>query len=285
MGALLGPLGGLEEIKCATSLSVAPVAETMLSVLRALDGTEYGQLGKVRRNREWSVEVGTARPEQIERLYQLFHFQQVQSRPFVFFPEDAQVENMLDPNAANLDPARWVGLTTGGARALPLEHGTTRFLSSGMTPTNGDWAELAGFPVPYQRTVTVAATVSAYAGRTAEFVVVENGMDGQPILEHPMSTTEDGVLERLSTTFETAKNTATLTLKIRHANTIATPQVTLTDRPVEWAAGAGCVNAVISSGPSKDVQLAFDIAHDWGRRSGHGWTIREMGNPNWGHHR
>lgn len=285
MGGLLGPVGGLEELKCASSLDREPAADTLLEVVRAADGTEYAHAAPTRANRSWSVSVDTARPEQIERLEQLALLQQAQRRPLVYFPEDALVENMLDPAAAEVHPARWVGITTGGARAIPLEHGTVRFLSSGMSPSNGSWASLAGFPAPFLRTLTVSAVLSAYPGLSAALSVVEHAMDGTEVREHLVQTSVDGVLERLHATFETAHETATLTIRVKNANTIAVPQVTATDTVMPWAAGAGCMNAALVGPPSKSVQLAFVIPNDWGRRSAHSWSIREIGHHTNGHRR
>ena len=70
---------------------------------------------------------------------------------------------------------------------------------------------------------------------------------------------------------------------IRDRVIIVDPQVTLTDQPVPWSPGAGCMNAVLATTPSRQVLSAHLVPNDWGRRSGYSWTIREIGDAHMAH--
>lgn len=280
MGALFGPLGGLDELPCATSLSESPAGDMVLSETRALDGTVYAQVAPESPNRVWDVQVSTAKPEQAQILAQAARYQRRRARPHVFYSESAQVNNLLDPDASLMSPARWAHLKDGGSRVRPFD-APGLFLESGSTPEDGTWAHLSNIPIPYGRTVTVSIVLTAYPGQTAHLWIDELGMDGAT-LPGVRKLTTTGVLQRLTTTFETTGSTVALTLGVSRALTVVAPQVTLTDRAMPWSEGEGCLNAYITPA-ARDVQAAFVVPHDWGRRSAYSWQVREIGKASMGH--
>lgn len=219
MGALFGPLGGLDELPCATSLSESPTGSVVLSETRALDGTVCAQVAPESSNRVWDVQVGTARPEQAQILAQAARYQRRRARPHIFYSESAQVNNLLDPDASLMSPARWTNLTEGGSRVRPFDE-PGLFLESGSTPQDGTWAHLSNIPIPYGRTVTVSIVLTAYPGQTAHLWIDELGMDGATLPGvRKLSTT--GTLQRITTTFETAGSTVALTLGVSRALTLS----------------------------------------------------------------
>ena len=62
MGGLFGPLGGLEELPCASTLAEAPAGDDVVREVRADDGTVYIQLAPQLANRVWQLSVGTSSP-------------------------------------------------------------------------------------------------------------------------------------------------------------------------------------------------------------------------------
>ena len=116
MGGLLGPAGGLKEIKCASRLDVAPVADTVLQVASGLDyETEWVPLRAGRPARTWTVDVGSAEPADMDVLAELEEWQRLDRTLFVYYSEAAQLDNLLDPEASLMRPGRWVGVQRGGA--------------------------------------------------------------------------------------------------------------------------------------------------------------------------
>lgn len=276
MGGLLGPVGGLKELRCATSLASAPVSDSVLQVVQGLDfETEWVQLRSGRPARSWTVNVGSAEPADLARLAELEEWQRLDRTLMVYYSEAAQLDNLLDPEAAFMRPGRWVGVQRGGSSIEPDPTGP-EFMHSASCSDSGAWAYLRDVPVPYGRTVTVSMLLSAYDGQTARLVVTEEAVDGTSIKSWELTTT--GVRERMTMTFRTSDETATLRMAVSRAITIARPQVTLTDGPRDWVPGQGCRSAVIVAPATEAVTLAIPGAQ-WGRRSSFDWAIREIRRP------
>lgn len=276
MGALFGPVGGLESLPCAASLQRGS-APAVASRTRSADGTLHVDMEPARTHRVWDVGAG-ARPEDAALLHELVAYQRELLAPFVFYPEDALVENVLDPEAARMDLRRWEGLLPGGARSLAWPQGTSvpRFLSSASCRGVGVRGRLVRVPVPRETTVTVSAYLSAFKGSTATLYVYELDPEGVTIREAGRATTT-GVLDRTVVSFTTGLRTSVLTIEVSNAATVAAPAVTFTRTAQPWAPGAGCLNAVLTGAPTKDVILAFETETGWGRRASYSWTIEEVG--------
>ena len=282
MGGLLGPVGGLRELKCASSLEVEAADSSVASIVADLDGGEHVQLRVRRPSRVWQVGVGTARPEDMAALHQLERVQRGRSL-FAYYPEDSQVENMLDPDASLMDVRRWTDVIPGGARVLP-DDGLPgpRFEESVATSPDGTWAHLSNIPVPHERTITASVHLTPYMGAAAHFWVDELRMDGSTLRVHKASTpvatganADETTLRRISHTFTTSPETVAITYGVSRAATVVAPALTLTDAPLPWMVGAGCVSAVLMAPMSKNVQLAIPGV-SWGSRSAHTWTVREI---------
>ncbi|MER7075805.1 hypothetical protein ACF1CM_07135 [Micrococcus luteus] len=277
MGGLLGPAGGLKELRCATSLSIAPTADTVLQVAQGLDfETEWVQLRAGRPARQWAVEVGTAEPDALDHLVELEEWQRLDRALLVYYSEAAQLDNLLDPEASMMRPSRWMGVQRGGSSIEPDATGPV-FMHSASGPADGGWVHLLDVPVPYWRTVTVTMLLSAYEGQAARLVVTEVGIDGADGPSREVSTS--GARERVATTFRTSGETVSLRFAVSGAVTIARPQVTLTDGPRDWVPGQGCRHAVLVAPAGEDVQLAIPDTSS-GRRSSYQWAIREVRRPN-----
>ena len=282
MGGLLGPVGGLRELKCASSLEVEATDSSVASIVADLDGGEHVQLRVRRPSRVWQVGVGTARPEDMAALHQLERVQRGRSL-FAYYPEDAQVENMLDPDASLMDVRRWTNVTQGGARVLPGSGlPGPRFEESAATSPDGTWAHLSNIPVPLERTITASIYLTPYVGMAAHFWVDELRMDGSTLRVYKASTpvatganADETTLRRIAHTFTTSPETVAITYGVSRAATVVAPALTLTDAPLPWMVGAGCVSAVLMAPMSKNVQLAIPGV-PWGSRSAHTWTVREI---------
>lgn len=281
MGALYGPLGGLDELPCATSLVDTPRGALVLSDTEALSGRVWSQSASVMPNREWAVSVGTARPEAAAILDRIASRQITNARPAIFYSEAALVGNVLDPAGSLMSPHRWSNITPAGSQVLPSRSEHPRWLESGACPPDGGWAHLSNIPVPHERTVTVAVTVSPYVGMQARVRVDELRMDGSTFQTRGVHANDPE--QRLVLTFTTSGETVALNIRVSGAVIIVDPQVTLTDRPVPWSPGAGCLNAYLATVPSRDAQAAYIVANDWGRRSAYSWVIREIGDAHMAH--
>lgn len=281
MGALYGPLGGLDELPCATTLADTPTGALVLSDTEALSGRVWSQSASVMPNREWAVSVGTARPEAAAILDRIASRQITNARPCVFYSEAALVGNMLDPAGSLMSPRRWTNITPAGSQVLPSRSKHPRWLESGACPPDGGWAHLSNIPVPHERTVTVAVTVGAYVGMQARVRVDELRMDGSTFQTRGVHANDPE--QRLVLTFTTSGETVALNIRVSGAVIVVDPQVTLTDRPVPWSPGAGCLNAYLATVPSRDAQAAYIVANDWGRRSAYSWVIREIGDAHMAH--
>ena len=282
VGGFLGPVGGLRELKCASTLEAGAANESVASIVADLDGGEHVQLRVRRPSRVWQVGVGSARPEDMVALHQLERVQRGRSL-FAYYPEDSQVENMLDPEASLMDVRRWTDVTQGGARVLPGSGlPGPRFEESAATPMDGTWAHLSNIPVPLERTITASIYLTPYVGMAAHFWVDELRMDGSTLRVYKASTpvatganADETTLRRIAHTFTTSPETVAITFGVSRAATVVAPALTLTDTPLPWMVGAGCVSAVLMAPMSKNVQLAIPGV-PWGSRSAHTWTVREI---------
>lgn len=281
MGGLYGPLGGLDELPCATTLADTPTGALVLSDTAALSGRVWSQSASVMPNREWAVSVGTARPEAAGILDRIASRQITNARPCIFYPEPALVNNVLDPAASLMSTHRWSNIIPVGSQVRPVRSKHPRWLESGACPPDGGWAHLSNIPVPEERTVTVAATVSPHVGQQAHFWVDELRMDGSTFQTRGVHANDPE--QRLVLTFTTSGETVALTIRVSGAVIIVDPQVTLTDRPVPWSPGAGCLNAYLATVPSREAQAAYIVPNDWGRRSAYSWVIREIGDAHMAH--
>ena len=281
MGGLYGPLGGLDELPCATELADTPTGALVLSETGALSGRVWSQSASVMPNREWAVSVGTARPEAAGILSRIASRQITNARPCIFYSEATLVENMLDPAASLMSTHRWSNIIPAGSQVKPNRSKHPRWLESGACPPEGGWAHLSNIPVPEERTVTVAVTVSPYVGKQAQFWVDELRMDGSTFQTREVKTGDPD--QRLVHTFTTSGETVALNIRVSGAVIIVDPQVTLTDHPLPWAPGGGCLNAQLVTVPSRQVQAAYIVPNDLGRRSAYSWAIREIGDAHMAH--
>lgn len=283
MGGLIGPRGGLRELRCATELRVTP-GTGIISVTRSLSARDHVQVSTATPTRTWDVDVGTATPETMNQLDQLERVSRMQRETLTYYPEHSLLDNMLDPDASLMGMNRWTNAYPAGARVLPGDGlPGPRFESSASTSPTGTWANLSDVPVPHNVELTASVYVTPYLGQAAHFWVDELRMDGSTHTVHKASTVvadatnaAASTLYRLSHTIRTAGETVAITFGVSRASAVAAPALTMTSTPQAWVVGAGCMSAMITSPASQSVQLAIPGAH-WGRRSSYGWQIQEIG--------
>lgn len=268
MGAYLGPVGGLVHLKCASKLAVQVAATSTFRT--ALSGRRTEQVG-ARGRRVWEAEVSTAKPEQHHVLDQLALG--LLPGPYVWYDELAQVTNVLTPEASTCAVGEWTGVVQGGA-TYPL--GGAPFLRTLSTDRTGVAGLAVPVPVPHGVSVVASVHLTAAPGLTATLRVTEVDPYGLVVREHTVNTAAGAVLERVHLALTTSLRTVALRFEVVGAVTIAGPAVTLTRGLQPWATGRGC-HTVSLYVPGEDVQLAFEAAGDWGRRSAYSMTITELG--------
>ena len=97
MSTYLGAMGSLIPIKCASQLTSAGGRD--VSFTRTL-GRQKAFVGRVSA-REWSVDIGLARPGELSGLRLIAEYS---SDPLVWYPPDATIGNILDPDIADFAP-------------------------------------------------------------------------------------------------------------------------------------------------------------------------------------
>ena len=147
MGGLYGPLGGLDELPCATTLANTPTGALVLSDTEALSGRVWSQSASVMPNREWAVSVGTARPEAAAILDRIASRQITNARPCIFYPEPALVNNVLDPAASLMSTHRWQNIIPVGSQVRPVRSEHPPVVGVGRVPPG--WR--VGAPVEHPR--------------------------------------------------------------------------------------------------------------------------------------
>ena len=275
MGALLGPVGGLLELVGASSSEVS--APPSSSFTRSLSGVVREQRGPLAR-RVWEATVGTAKPEQWHVLSQL-GTGLLGPGPWVWYDELSQVTNLLTPAASMLHPGTWVGdgASVGGAGVT--EDGTAYFRSVVATPeaTVRIGAPEGLVPVPFETVVTASVYVTAYSATGGTVAIEQVDPEGATVDAPRVLDVEPGTVgARVHATLTTSMRTVALRITATGSLMLALPAVTLSDTPLPWATGRGCLAASLYL-PGEDVQLALTTDTDWGRRSGYSMTITELG--------
>lgn len=279
MGALLGPVGELWEIKCAARLQESQASPRGVSMQMMSGLVRYQHAPAPRR--VWDVGLETATPEQAATLAHRVRRRGDVARPWWWFSEEAQTANMLTPGTSMLED----GHRVGGTRVTPS---ATLFSSSdGHRPlsvvadsgasrvTLATAATAVSAAFLHERTFTASVYFTRPLGsQDSSFRVQEIDQSGAVVTTHYAVCRTDDALTRLHITATTQVTTVALRLQAFRALAIADPALTLTDRPLPYAVGAGASRVVVHEA-SHSVQRATTDA--WDRRSAWDYQIMEVG--------
>ncbi|MDY6054339.1 hypothetical protein [Micrococcus sp.] len=280
MGAWIGDVGGLVEVRCASDVAMSRPDQWVTT--EALDGTVAAQL-LPRRRRSWQVGIGTARPEQLGTLAM------VPARTGAglwFYDELALVSNMLTPEASLTEPGQFsagsvqgpeAGVFDGADGHRPLSRVVHTSPTAAVIAPVGVTHPVLGVvtcAVPQDRPVTVSVYLTPWEGRAGVLRVEELDMRGTVIATWGSQTAGATALQRVHRTIRTGMTTVALRVSVREALAWASPAVTMTDTLMPWAEGRGARQVVIHR-PSDQVQRAATSL--WDRRSTADYMVQEVG--------
>ena len=279
MGALLGPVGELWEIKCAAQLQESPASPRGVGMQMMSGLVRYQHAPAPRR--VWDVGVGTATPEQAASLAHRVRRRGDVARPWWWFSEEAQTANMLTPGTSMLED----GHRVGGTRVTPS---ATLFSSSdghrplsvvadsgASTVTLATSTTAVSAAVPHGRTFTASVYFTRPTGNAdSSFRVQEIDQTGAVTTTHYAVCRTDDALTRLHITATTQVTTVALRLQAFKALAVADPCLTLTDRLLPFAVGLGASRVVVHDASHAVQRATTDV---WDRRSAWDYQIMEVG--------
>lgn len=264
MTTYLGPVGSLIEIKCPAELNISGGRAVSLTRTLSRQKAFMARAG----SREWSAQLSEATtPGQVSGLSWLAEFG---NPPFVWYPPDATVGNILDPAVAALAPARHNGLEGALVEVEPgvwvksaVPNGSTTL---GM-PYRG--SSLDPIPIIPGRPLTISAWLQ---GSDAGIGLVWRDIQGNTVSSGGTRPSQNlAKLTRVSRTVAPPLGAVTVSL-ILHCQMAAGPAVTLTDAMTPYSPGKGCKRTVIH-GLSEAVTLATAKQS----MSGYSITVSEVG--------
>lgn len=264
---LIGPVGGLIQLHGSSSVEVTRPARVTKKV--ALSGRVTSQRGPAPR-REWGVSVGSAYPEHFQALQQL-EAGAYGAGPFVFYDEYAQVTNMLSPAQSLMADSAWTGGAQGGAGTAS---DGTRYLRSITTGVGGTVSMVDPLAVPGGFPLTVAAYLSTHPANSATAYFDEIDPEGALVGTHQATVGADQHATRASVSITTSVRTVSIRLRVVGALMTTLPSVTLTDKAMPWAHGAGCPTVTFDLGGHAVLKA---VAHPNGRRASYSMTVHELG--------
>lgn len=257
--SFLGPVGSLIPVKCASQLTSS--GGRSVSFQDTL-GKRKAFLGNVRA-REWSVDIGLAKPQELSGLRWLA--ENVNS-PMVWYGPDAVVGNILTPRQADLLPDAHDGLEGPLVEVEPGVQVKSALRDAGagvvMPMRNGS---LDRVPVPAGRMITVSAWLRGDASR-----IDVNFRDIQTVSVGNANSEPRDLpgWERVSLRVVVPAGAVQLNLNLR-GDQVAGPTITLTDRLLPYSPGRGAkrvvahglADAVIRATEDQQLQsLSFTVS-------------------------
>lgn len=264
---LIGPVGGLIQLHGSSSVDVTRPARVTKSV--ALSGRVRSQRGPAPR-REWDVQVGSAYPEHFQALQQL-EAGAYGPGPFVFYDEYAQVTNMLSPAQSGMGASAWTGGAQGGAGTAS---DGTRYLRSITTGIGETVSLVEPLAVPSGFPLTAAAYLSTHPANSATLYVDEIDPEGALVGTHQATVGANQHAKRAVVSIKTSVRTVAIRLRVVGALMTTLPSVTLTDKAMPWAHGAGCPTVTFDLSGHAVLKA---VAHPNGRRASYSMTVHELG--------
>src|SRR5690625_547507 len=227
MTTFLGPVGSLIPVKCASTLTSSGGRE--VSFTRTL-GKQKAFFGQVRA-REWSVDIGLAKPGELSGLRWLAEYS---SSPLVWYSPDAVVGNILTPDQAALEAGKHNGISGPLVQVQP-----GIFVKSVIRDPDRLSVQIEPGPdTATPHAANKAVTVSAWVRGDSSLGVYWRDAEGTSLgLDQP-STVNYGEWTRISRTIMPPPGSAQANLSIR-CEQMAGPAVTLTDQLMPYSPGQG----------------------------------------------
>ena len=233
--SFLGPVGSLIPVKCASQLTSS--GGRSVSFQDTL-GKRKAFLGNVRA-REWSVDIGLAKPAELSGLRWL---SENVNTPMVWYGPDAVVGNILSPAQADFAPGTHNGLEGPLVEVEPGVYVKSVLPDSGTSVafprSNGQRARV---PVVVGREVTAAAWVR---GANARVQVVWWNADQQNVGSMSSPVSSGANFRRAHVSGVPPAGAVALTCAL-YGSQVAGPSVTVSDRLLPYSPGRGATNVIV----------------------------------------
>lgn len=275
MTIYIGPLGGLVEVDCPSGLRTA--ADRPVSTRVTTSGVVRQQVSR-RASREWDVQWGAARPEQIANLAALAAGE-FGIGPFWFVDPWAQVTNLLAPAASTLESSPPSGMTAGGPVDLAdgSRAGRSWVVANPATIHHTSYVDGILSRVPVVNGTPACGSV--YASGSSVDVRLQWYDASSAFLSNTAwrSSAPGGQMVRCWQVGNPPVGAHSVSVQARGANRFTRPAVTWTSFLTDWHVGQGAPSVAIPASLSQDVILATRESRAGGRLASVSTTIREVG--------
>lgn len=265
MSSYLGTAGAFFEVHGGSTLRTTDLRPQ--TVLTALGGRRVAQQGAESR-RTWDVTVENADAATLSRLAVL---RAALPMPWTFYSSWAAVTNVLTP-----DHSVWRGLSLSGASLGSVVELADGGIARSLNDPSASRTMTLQYPVAPGCPVT-GGVYARQAGTTSvtlrlSWVDAAGALVSSVTSTRPVNT--QGPLQRLTVSGVTPANAVACYLVATNHSVLAGPSLTLTDAPMPWSYGGGCLTAV-TDGIAADALAAW--AEVGGQRTGYSFTVTEVG--------
>lgn len=275
MSTYIGPLGGLVEVDCPSSLRTA--ADRPVSTRVTTSGVVRQQVSR-RTSREWDVQWGAAQPQQIANLAALAAGE-FGIGPFWFVDPWAQATNVLAPAASTLESVPPSGMSAGGPVALAdgSRAGRSWVVANPATIHHTSYVDGLLSRVPVRNGTTVTGSVYA-SGTAVDLRIQWYDASGAFVSNTAYASHSPGSqMQRLHVYGNPPVGAHSASVQVRGATRIARPALTWTTFVADWHVGQGAPSVAIPASLSQDIILATRENRAGGRLASVSTTIREVG--------
>lgn len=266
MTEYLGPLGRLMGLRCPSTETTDRA--NRYSTRTTVEGRRRAQLTPAS-PRTWSIEWDVAyRPEMA--MLRSFTDGEWGPGPWHWVPVTAHRGNLLTPAEAACQVASDQLVPGGPVRVADGAWAGSSYLTSGVTTyarVASDVPVIPGMPVSWSVDVRGDGTTPPQLAMTF------NDAGGAQLSAWYFSGAAKPGMQRVTQTRVVPEGAASMNVGVRAtALQVARPQVTWTDGPVPFTAGAGCRSAVIEAGPEELIAMWDGIDYRATR-----FTVMEVG--------
>lgn len=275
MSAFIGPLGGLVEIECPSSLR--PTMERPFAEKSTTSGIVRQQVSQ-RTRRQWDFAVGVATPSEAAQLAAIVAGE-FGYGPFWFVDPWAQVTNLMAPRASLLESTPPAGITVGGPVNLAdgTRAGRSWVVANPATVHHVNYLDGALHRIPVRNGQTVTGTVYASGAGSVDVRLQWYDAAGAFLSNTGYTSHAPGAsLARLWCYGNPPVGAHSVSVQVRGANRLARPALTWTTFVADWHVGQGAPSVAIPADLSQDIILATRDARG-GRYAAVSTTIREVG--------